>query len=478
MKSRIARKLSLYFLAVLLLFAIIIGSLFIALFRSHTIELHKADLQARALSIAATLATYMSGESQGVGNGQGGYGAYLRLIDEIAMTDVWIVDRDLSLITSGHTGSVAYNYADLPNDAEAVVETVFMGETTFSEGFSNLLNAPTITVGTPIVVSGIVAGALLLHTSVDNINQAAMQGVSILIISLCIALVLALLLSFFFAYAFTKPLHKMKLAASSLSLGDYDAKTGVAQDDEIGALADTIDGLGERLSIAKRESDALDNMRRDFISNISHELRTPVTVMRGYLEALSDEVVSDAGQVHAYHRQLLKESEFLMRLVNDLLELSRLQNAEFSIEMEELNLSNVIHDAIRSVRRMADGKGIRITERIDTDTIPFTGDYARLRQMFLIVLDNAIKFSHTGGSINVILSQHAVTIRDDGIGISEKDLPHIFERFYHERSEQNKSGTGLGLSIAKQIADRHGIAVNVESEESVGTAFAFVFPVN
>ena len=147
MKNRIAFKLTMYFSAALLLFSIIIGSVFMTLFKNHTMELHKADLQNRAVSMAGTLSEYMSGKNGSgggmAGNGQMGYGAYLRFLDKIAMTDVWIVDENLQLITTGHMQNQQYNYADLPQDAETVVKEVFQGKTTFSEGFSNLLNTPT-----------------------------------------------------------------------------------------------------------------------------------------------------------------------------------------------------------------------------------------------------------------------------------------------------------------------------------------------
>lgn len=479
MNSRIARKLMLYFAAALLLFTVVIGAIFITLFRARTISDHRNDLETRALSIAAALSDYMDASAPGgkgmMGNGGGGYGAYLRFIDDIAMSDVWIVDENLNLITNSQMAGQSYNYADLPEDADQVVKEVFAGKTTFSEGFSSVLNAPTLTVGTPITVSGQIVGAVLLHSPIEGITDATAQGVRMLAISLLISLALSVILSLFFALSFTKPLNKMKSSALLLAEGDYTAKTGVRQKDEIGELAGTIDILSERLSDAKQESDRLDKLRHDFVSNISHELKTPVTVMRGSLEALCDGVVTEPAQVKSYHRQMLNESLFLQRLINDLLDLSKLQSPDFKIVTQELNLCDILRDSIRSAEHLAQEKQIRILQELDTDFLTVTGDYGRLRQMFLIVLDNAVKFSPEGGEVRVVLTGGIVSICDRGTGIAEEDLPHIFDRFYKVKSEENKTGSGLGLAIAKQIADRHGIAVSVTSSPPSGTQFRFRF---
>lgn len=480
MKSRIARRLMLYFATALFLFTVVIGVIFISLFRAQTIKDHKNDLETRAVSIAAALSNYMgtanSGSGKGMmGSGQGGYGAYLRFIDDIAMSDVWIVDENLNLITNSQMSGQRYNYADLPEDADKVVKEVFSGKTTFSEGFSSLLDIPTLTVGTPIEVSGQIVGAVLLHSPVEGINDATMQGTGILAVSILAALVLSVILSAFFALAFTRPLNRMKSSTLLLAEGDYTTKTGVQQKDEIGELAGAIDILSERLQAAKHESDKLEKLRRDFVANISHELKTPVTVIRGSLEALCDEVVTKPEQVKSYHQQMLNESLYLHRLINDLLDLSKLQNTDFKIEMQELDLCDILSDAIRSAGQLAQEKKIEIRQEFDTQFLLVTGDYGRLRQMFLIVLDNAVKFSPMGSEIHVSLKNKIVSISDKGKGITEEDLPHIFDRFYKANSEENKNGSGLGLAIAKQIADRHNVGVTVTSRLNEGTEFQFKF---
>lgn len=484
MKHKMVLKLVFYFSAALLLFSVIIGSVFITLFKNQTMELEKTSLEKRAVAISETLSTLMDGSasttSMGrgmgmMGTGQIGTMGYLRFLDDVAMADIWIVDEDLNLLTIGHMANQQYNYGDLPPDAEDVVKNVFRGETTFSEGFSQILDKPTLTAGTPIKVNGMVVGAVLLHSPVEGINHALIIGFGILSISILCAFVISIVLSILLALSFTKPLKNMKNAALELSDGNYEAKTGIAQQDEIGELAQTLDILSDRLYQASKESEQLDQLRKDFVANISHELRTPVTVLRGSLEALRDGVITDAEQTREYYRQMLNESIFLQRLIDDLLDLSRLQNINFKIEKKELNLCDVLDDIIRSARNLAESKSIEIQWEQDTLICIVSGDYGRLRQMLMIILDNAIKFSKAGSKVSVILKERMISIRDNGAGIAAQDLPYIFDRFYKVKSEENKNGTGLGLSIAKQIADRHGIQVSVESEIGKGTEFQFRF---
>lgn len=476
MKNRIALKLTLYFTITLLLFTLIIGGVFVTLFKNHTIELYQADLEKRALAISSSLSEYLEG---GMGAGMmshtGSLNTYLKYLDDIAMSDVWIVDENYDLYMIGNMSTKEYQYKDLPQDTETVVEEVFEGKVTFSQGFSSLLKTPTLTVGAPLVVEGQIVGAVMLHSPIEGMDAAIGQGFRILLISALIALVISSILSVVLAYSFANPLNKMKATSMQLASGDYTAKTEVSRKDEIGDLANSIDILSDRLYRSSKESEQLDQLRRDFVANVSHELRTPVTVIRGSLEALHDGVVTDPAQVKNYNEQMLQESIFLQRLVDDLLDLSRLQNLDFKMNMDSLNLADVVTDVVRSAMQLAQAKEVSIQYVQELSSVDYTGDYGRLRQMLLIILDNAIKFSPSKGEVTVSISDHAIQITDHGKGIDAKDLPYIFDRFYKVKSEENTNGTGLGLAIAKQIADRHQIALSVNSVPQNYTTFTFRF---
>ncbi len=482
----ISRRLVLYFSGTLVIFGLIIGSVFTLLFRSYTMDLHKKELSKRAVSISQNMAAYMeSSFSGGLGNGQGygmgGYRAYLRFLGEMAGTDVWIVDTEHNLMMSG--SPMCTMLSELPPNAGSLIESVFNdGEIAFGEGFSGFFEEPTLTAAAPIRSerignTGSIIGVVLLHLPVQGTNDAVVKGLTLLCVSIAAAFIIAAPLSMWFSYGFTRPLGIMKNTANALANGDYTAKNDIQQPDEIGSLAQTIDALAERLDIADQQSRRLEALRREFFANVSHELKTPVTVLTGSLEALADGVVTDPSMMADYHRQMLLEARFLQRLVGDLLDLSKLSNTDFVIEKSEVCLNDIIEDAVRSASRLAEQKRVRIRFEHDGHCI-LLGDYGRLKQMLLIVLDNGVKFSPEAGSVEVRLTNAdsdawRLTVADEGEGITEQDIPYIFERFYKSRSEQNKTGTGLGLAIAKQIAERHGIGLSVQSEHGNGAKFIF-----
>ncbi len=480
MKNKIRFRLLLYFSGSLMIFSLIIGLLFFTLFSRHNMNVHKAELEGRATNIAEALAGFwmdsadqMRGRSM-VGQGTG-YGAYLRFLDDIAMTDVWIVDRNLDQITRGH-GQASLAYSELPPGAEDVIMTSMEGKITFSERFGTFIGTPSITVAAPIMLShGEIAGVVLLHEQIDNIQGETENGLVILLLSMGTAVVISFFIARALAGRFTKPLGKMKTAAIQISGGDYLAKTNVVQDDEIGELAAALDHMAEKLDAASKESAKLEKLRKDFVANISHELRTPVTVIRGSLEALCDGVVSESSMVEDYHRQMLTESIYLERLVSDLLDLARLQNSDFTMEMSEVNLKDVAQDAVRSIQSVTEKKSVEVQLSFADERYLVFGDYGRLRQLLLILLDNAIKFSPAGGAVDVTLTKAMdkiiLSVRDQGSGITVEDMPYIFERFYKQRSEANKKGTGLGLAMAKQIADRHNAVLKAINLPDAGCEF-------
>ena len=268
----------------------------------------------------------------------------------------------------------------------------------------------------------------------------------------------------------------MRDNAERLAERHYEVRNNLTQKDEVGELARTLDVLAERLQLADEESQKLEKLRREFIANISHELRTPVTVIRGSLEALRDGVVTEPEDVAEFHEQMYNESLFLQRLINDLLDLSRLQNTDFPIEKEPLDFCAVIQDAVRGSRRLGLEKEIQIHAQLDKEPYLINGDYGRLRQMLMIFLHNSIKFSPEKSSIEVVLQGQRLQLIDHGCGMKAEDVPHAFDRFYKARNEQNKSGSGLGLAIAKQIALRHDMELTLESELGKGTVITVQLP--
>lgn len=502
MKNKIALKLTLYFTAVLLVFALIIGGVFYEFFKQHTVELKKKEMTVQAKKIADVISDNMGYLEQRYGSNISN-SRFINYLDNLTQEIVWVVDSERGLNINKermkrmqarrekkrrdgqHDGMAlptppvdpkdAYN--KLPPHIREKVEQGFTGQSFIVEEYNAWLDGIMLTVGEPVYDQNKqVKAVVLLHSPVQGLHDAIWAGLRILLLSVLTALALGMVLSVILSWRFTRPMKLMRNNAERLAEREYRVRNGIEQKDEIGELARTLDILAERLQLADEESQKLEKLRREFIANISHELRTPVTVIRGSLEALRDGVVTEKAEVDEFHEQMYNESIFLQRLINDLLDLSRLQNTDFPIEKAPLNLCDVIQDAARGSRQLSMEKNLQITSRLDTDLYMINGDYGRLRQMLMIFLHNSIKFSPEGSCVELRLQSNKLQIIDHGCGIKPEDVPHAFDRFYKARNEQNKSGSGLGLAIAKQIALRHEMQLELTSELGAGTTVTVLLP--
>lgn len=482
MKLSIRARLILFFTAALMVFALVSGLMFSRLFTRAVIDAKRDELMQKAARLSGALSDALGtvpkgGRMQGQGGQMMNYTAFVRALS-LAEPNLWVLDEQLNFLSSGHMMGRKLEYSALPKDAGALVEGVFQGRSAMSEGFSELTGEPTFTVGAPIYQEDRVVGALLLNDAVAGTDAAAAQGKRILLWSAGLALLVSILLAVWLSHSFTRPISRMQETALRLSQGDYGARTGIKGQDEIAQLAHSIDTLSQRLKEAKDESERQEQARRDFLASVSHELRTPVTVLKASLEAMRDGLVSDPEKREEYVSQMLSETQGLHVLVNDLLELARLENPGFPIEREPLILQDVLKDAIRAAERLAAPKNIAIDAKIHPDPLPFEGDYARLRQMLLVVLDNAVKFSPEESRIDVQLSDHEIAVTDQGPGIPDEDLPHLFQRFHREGKARADQGSGLGLAIAREIAQRHHMSIDVSTTIHEGSTFSFRWDVH
>jgi signal transduction histidine kinase len=475
MKSKLAIRMAAYFTAVLLLFALVVGSIFTTLFQNQTLNIYKENMEQEAWAIADTVSAMSDQMDMGPMGRQGGYGAYLRVLEDMVAGEVWIVDESLSITMNPRKQGQTLMGNNFSADGERMVRQAMEGYSIFSEDFEHLFGVPTLTVGVPLEKNGIIVGALLLHEPMEGGTQGAEYGLRILGISLIAALLLGILMALLLARGFAKPLIDIAEVVQRMKAGEYGAKTGICRKDEIGELAVTIDLLGERLESSKQVQKQLEQLRKDLITNISHELRTPVTVIRGSLEALVDGVVESSEQVKSYHQHMLQDTLYLQRLVDDLLDFTRLQNPGFSLEKKPVHWDDLCHDVVHSAERLGEKKEVGVKYEILSAAPEMAGDYGRLRQLLLILLDNGIKFTPAGGNVGLVLSERQLWVWDEGPGISEENLPYVFDRFYKEKTSQNQQGTGLGLAIAKEIAERHGMELSVENGTERGSQFILTF---
>jgi two-component system sensor histidine kinase SenX3 len=240
----------------------------------------------------------------------------------------------------------------------------------------------------------------------------------------------------------------------------------------------------EELQVSARELKRINKIRRDFVANVSHELKTPATSLKLLAESLVEIIDEDPEQARFFAVQLKAETERLSRLITDLLDLTRLESEEKVTDPEPVDVRGVLMGVLSRMRQTARQKGITLRWRRAGDAGDYTiwGDETQLGSMFANLVDNAIKYTPEGGSVEVAARSDEtsviVRVSDSGIGIPEKKLSRIFERFYRVDKARSKEtgGTGLGLSIVRHVAENHGGRVTVESELGEGTTFIVHLP--
>ncbi len=225
----------------------------------------------------------------------------------------------------------------------------------------------------------------------------------------------------------------------------------------------------------------LQTMRKEFVGNISHELRTPLAAMKAIVETLRDGAISDEKVAGDFLDRLEAEVEGMTQMATEIIELSRIESGATKLILEPFDLNALIGDVITRLSPQADRKGLSVAARQQSDLPLVLGDRDRIQQVVLNILHNAIKFTPAGGNVIAATSRGddsvIVEISDTGVGISQEDLPHIFERFFKADRSRASGGTGLGLAIAKHIVQAHGGSVWVRSKQDAGSTFGFSLPV-
>jgi len=477
-------RLTLLFALSLFAFSLIHGLLYNTILRRQTIQRYSKTMHQDAYAISQNLSELLApSDYDGLDENrflvsEDSLAPYLAMMESLTNCNVYIVDARHDL--TGYFDGVVQKLENpqLPAYLEQSIALGFMGRTPFIQAEMN--GDIKLTTSMPVMnVNSQVLGVVLLDASLRELGYSEVPAFETLMYTLFIALIVSVLLSFFFSHWFTRPISRMERVAHELADGNYTVRTAVGLRDEIGSLAQSMDVLAQRLAEARDRDEALHRQQQQFFSTVSHELRTPVTVIRGSVEALRDGIVTAPGEVRAYYDQMLRESRWLQQLIRDLLELSRLQNMEFTLESSTFELCELLGDVAMSTRALCEGRGVKFQCEEPRNTGAFTGDYTRLRQMLLAVADNAVKFTPPGRTVRLWLDDAApvIGIANEGSGISPEEMPHIFDRFRSTRTA-NGEGTGLGLAIVRETANRHGVDIRVESEPGCSTVFLFTFPSN
>jgi signal transduction histidine kinase len=328
-------------------------------------------------------------------------------------------------------------------------------------------------VGKPIKMGKSTRPAIYIVSSMKKIDDSLQRLRNLLMLSGLGAFLLALGMILIMSKLLSRPLLQMQKMTEKMAKGNWDARLQIGSRDEVGLLGYSINDLAASL---QRYRDT----RRTFFSNISHELRTPVTYLQGYARVLKDGLVDSEKEKKQYISIIYQESVRLEHLISDLFDLSKMEEGQLKLSMEWLDLEEIVQTAVQKVKLKAENKRLSLQTDLH-DPIPLIrGDHKRMEQVLLNLLENAIRYTEKGSVVVRLVKQKEATVlsvSDTGIGIPKDELPYIFERFYRvERSRAREyGGTGLGLSIVKKYVDMQGGTVQVDSELGKGTTFRLIF---
>ena len=354
--------------------------------------------------------------------------------------------------------------------------TVTSGSYYIVNNFFDSFETDVISVLAPIISNYRVRGYLTIHCSMDDIQASCNNLLNISYITLAILLLLSLIILIFFTEIVYIPLRKITYATEQYAEGNMHYEFQVESDDEIGYLAACLNYMASQ--IAGAEDD-----QKKFVANISHDFRSPLTSIRGYLEAMLDGTISP--EMHQKYLEIvLNETERLTKLTNGLLTLNNLNTKGMLLDLNDFDINGVIRRTAASFEGTCRQKTIAIELILTGDEMYVHADMGKIQQVLYNLIDNAIKFSHHNSVIKVETSLKKnklfISVKDTGIGIHKDDLKLIWDRFYKSDMSRgrDKKGTGLGLSIVKEIINCHGEHINVISTEGVGSEFIFSLPLS
>ena len=374
---------------------------------------------------------------------------------------VVITDKNGEIITSSDPVEPEMSSVIEHTDYDEVPETGAILKSNWSE-------EKYVSTDSPITFNETHSGHVFMFAESDSIERIIDHlGHKFLLVGL-LSLLLIVITVFILSRVITHPILNMKKAAEQLSKGDNNVELSTQRKDELGDLATSINRLSEELERLKNE-------RNEFLGSISHELRTPLTYMKGYTDIISRKNISVTDR-DRYIKIIQEETEYLTYLIKNLFELARIDHNEFDIKKERVVYGDLIEISLARIRPMLEDKNIELSY-YGPDNLTVMADPERMQQVLLNILDNAINYTPVGGCITIEVSQNKnkffTTISDTGEGISEEDIPFIFERLYRAEKSRSRAsgGSGLGLAIVKEIVELHDGAIWVESTLGKGTAF-------
>ncbi len=396
--------------------------------------------------------------------------AQLDALDTYLNATIWIINPSGRMILDS---SVPVNVEN-----EIVVEhfdpTITAGSYYTIGNFFNTFDEEMLSVFAPITSDYKVKGYVVIHSSMNSIRSSVDSLLNISYILLVILFLLSLIILIFFTEIVYIPLRKITEATEQYASGNLHYEFSVESEDEMGYLAASLSYMASE--IARSEDD-----QKKFVANVSHDFRSPLTSIKGFLEAMIDGTIPP--EMHEkYLLIVLNETERLTKLTNSLLTLNNLNTKGMMLNKTDFDINQIIRNVAASFEGTCRQKTIGIELVLTGDEMYVLADIDKIQQVLYNLLDNAIKFSHHNSCIKLETTEKHnkifVSVKDTGIGIPKDDLKLIWDRFYKSDLSRgkDKKGTGLGLSITKEIIQSHGEHINVISTEGVGTEFIFTLP--
>ncbi|GAC1366216.1 MAG: hypothetical protein NVS2B12_09470 [Ktedonobacteraceae bacterium] len=398
-----------------------------------------------------------------------------------------IVDAKANLLFCAQPVHFVGNYCNNPHVSHELMQSLHDQSTNsgnmriFTEDGSTSF----IYISMPLKAGDQTIGAIFLTQPrlSPNSDFLAQINQSILLAGLAVAAIAALG-SYLFVRRFTRPVESLTLAAERMKHGNYTQRVALPNSrDELGLLAQTFNEMASMIEADVSELRRQDEVRRDLIANIAHDLATPLTAIQGFSEALADDVISDPSARQETALRIGREVQRLRRMVADVRQMTSLEAGQTPLDLAPLDLQSLVDETLFVLQPECEQMGITLYNDVAPELPQVQADNDRVIQVLLNLLDNARRHTPEGGSIRVgaRLQGSAVAIRvsDTGSGIDPADLPHIFERFYRaDRSRTTTTGgSGLGLSIVKAIVSAHGGTIQAESTPGLGTHITFTLPI-
>ena len=375
--------------------------------------------------------------------------------------------------------SVIYNSASEPGSGAKFVVEGFLEEDTsksfYHEGnFYGHFNEEMLSVLSPITYNYNLKGYVVVHTPLSRIREQRNDLNLIILATIAVVFVLSTFILIVFTDIVYIPISKITKATEAYAEGDFTYPIDVESNDEIGYLAASLTYMADKLS-------HFEDDQKKFIANVSHDFRSPLTSMKGYLEAMVDKTIPP--EQHEKYLNIVKnETERLTKLTNNLLTLNNLNITGMNLDITDFDINRTIKNTVATFEGTCKNKHISFNLVLTGETLYVSADKGKIEQVLYNLIDNAIKFSKPDSSIKIETSEKNetifVSVKDSGVGIPKDNLKLIFDRFYKTDPSRGKDkrGTGLGLSIVKEIINAHHENINVISTVDVGTEFIFTLP--